>query len=159
EQCDGEARRKIDKVTYIGPSYVARSTTGISQTDCFQFQSSSVRSLDHPEGKNVVMSEVFSPATLAQLNRQVSKVKPKADEDCGQDGYEADGQWWTLKHAEGQWRAFAELTPRGGGTLCRTMSKYTAIDVPMPAALVHANTLPVAWKEIKAAFPEAADAF
>jgi hypothetical protein len=59
EQCDGEARRKIDEVTYIGPSYFARSITGISQTDCFQFQSSSVQSLDHPEGKKVVMSEVF----------------------------------------------------------------------------------------------------
>jgi len=163
EECDGEARRLINEVVYLGPSYVARSTMGTSESDCFQFASSSVVSLDHLEGQHVVMSEVFGPTVrekLKQINRQVWRLKPKDDEDCGQDGWETDEEWWTLKHAEGQWRALVELIPRGrGGTLCRVISKPRALDMALPASLVPSNTLPVAWKEIKRAFPEATDAF
>src|SRR5262249_48093956 len=105
EECDSEARTKIDEVAYIGPNYVARHTMAHSTTDCFTFASSSVVSLDHPQGQ-VLMSEVFGPTVgqkLEQLSRPVWRVKPKEGEDCGQDGWVTDQKWWTLKHAEGQW--------------------------------------------------------
>jgi hypothetical protein len=162
EECDGEARRRTQDVHYVGPNYIARSTESLSLSDCSRFSSSSVVSLDQPNGDNVPISKVIGPVAgykLQQLNREVRGLKPQKGEDCGQDGWEAEEMWWTLKHAAGQWRVFVELIPRKGGRLCRLISQKRELNLPLPDSLVHANTLAMAWKDIKAVFPEAKDAF
>ena len=162
EECDGEARRRTQDVHYVGPSYIARSTESHSLSDCSSFSSSSVVSLDQPNGDNVPISKVIGPVAgdkVQQLNREVSGLKPRKGEDCGQDGWEAEEKWWTLKHTEGRWRVFIELIPRNGGRLCRVISQERELNLPLQALPVYGNRLPMAWKDIKALVPEATDAF
>jgi hypothetical protein len=159
KKIDCSSKESFAEVDYIGPDYVASS--GFYTSICMHYgegHAFGVSSLDNLNGSAIGMSTLLGPAAGRQLRRLNREAQSQENEVCGVPGFAGGEGGWTLRHSEGRWHAIAKLSGTGGSVCDRE-----DVDVPLaalpPASLVPFNTLPVPWKAIKAAFPEATDAF
>jgi len=147
------------ELQYAGPDYVGYAE--FWSATCAHYDeghSYGVARLDDLKGKPVGLDDLLGPQAAQQHQRLNQLAKRWGNEDCGASGFSSEADNWTLKHSQGVWHAVAKFNGSGGG-ICGRFDEDRTIQVPLPKSLVVNNVLPVTWKQILAAFPNATDAF
>ena len=152
-------------LTYVGPEYLGYAE--FREAICAHYGEShglSVESLDAVRAANlkglspdVADVAVLGPRAAAEQRRLV-RAATRWPNDCGDAGYAGLTTDWTIRRRPGRWEAVAIFSGSGAG-ICGRYSEERVLHAPLPRSVASPETpLPVAWKVIKQAFPDATDA-
>ena len=151
-------------LTYVGAGYVGHSAFG--ESACAHYDESrwmSVESLDsiyasggkRPAGRESV---ALLGASAAERHRRLNNAARSWTSDCGEPGFESNATNWTIRRERGSWIAVATLTGTGGG-VCGRYNEERILRVGLPRSIQPPQSpLPVTWRTIKKAVPDAIDA-
>ena len=156
------ARRDL---TYVGPEYFGYSEFGSAECAHYgeghYYQMWPLRtapSINSPTDAPVDLGTLLGSAAVAQHRRINREARRWPNGDCGENGFEGETTQWTLRHRQGRWEAVAKFHGSGAG-ICDRYHQDAVLDVSLPRSLVAVQApLPVTWKILKGAFPDAVDA-
>jgi hypothetical protein len=147
------------ELQYVGPEYFGYSES--SEGMCIHTYSDSAYvmvPLDDPGGKSVSLNRLLGPEAAQQQQRLNRSARHWSNEDCGQPGFAGGLDDWVLKHSRGTWHALAKFHGTGYG-ICDRIDVDRTLKLSLPKSLVGNNVLPVTWKQVLSAFPNATDVF